>query len=210
MLEYDALRATPLETDPFPHVVVPSFVPRERLGDVLRDFPRIDAPGPRGLDSLVPGPEFEKLIETLLSPEFSEAVGGKLRIDLASAQRSISVRGHCQASDGAIHTDSWTKIATALLYFEPEWPHEAGRLRLLRDGRDIGRYAAEVEPSGGTLLLFARGSRSWHGHLPCEGQRRMLQFSWLHPSYASKLVLEVKRWSTRWIKRLHLDRPSHA
>ena len=43
--DYAALRATPVTTDPFPHLVVPNFVPPDSLRAVLADLPPIDKRG---------------------------------------------------------------------------------------------------------------------------------------------------------------------
>ena len=40
-LDYAALRATPLATDPFPHMVVANFVPLEALHAVIADLPAL-------------------------------------------------------------------------------------------------------------------------------------------------------------------------
>jgi Rps23 Pro-64 3,4-dihydroxylase Tpa1-like proline 4-hydroxylase len=91
-----------------------------------------------------------------------------------------TVRGFCRARDGKIHTDSRTKIITVLLYMNDDsWESSTGRLRLLRNDSDLENYAAEVEPSGGTLLIFKRSDSSWHGHHPFEGKRRAIQLNWV-------------------------------
>ncbi len=91
-----------------------------------------------------------------------------------------TVRGFCRARDGQIHTDSKTKIITVLLYMNGrEWPSDSGRLRLLRGGTDLEDYVAEVEPAGGTLLVFRRSDNSWHGHHSFEGRRRAIQLNWV-------------------------------
>ena len=38
-LDYIRLAATPVATDPFPHIVVPDFVPAERLAEVVAALP---------------------------------------------------------------------------------------------------------------------------------------------------------------------------
>ena len=91
-----------------------------------------------------------------------------------------TVRGFCRARDGKIHTDSKTKIITVLLYMNDDsWESSTGRLRLLRNGTDLEDYVTEVEPSGGTLLVFKRAENSWHGHKPISGQRRAIQLNWV-------------------------------
>ncbi|HWT30101.1 MAG TPA: 2OG-Fe(II) oxygenase, partial [Propylenella sp.] len=44
---------------------------------------------------------------------------------------------------------------------------------------ELDNYAEEVPPHGGTLLIFRRSERSWHGHEPFQGQRRAIQMNWV-------------------------------
>ena len=60
-----------------------------------------------------------------------------------------------------------------------EWQEDAGRLRILRSASDLEDYAAEVPPNGGTLLVFRRSDRSWHGHKSTSGSRRAIQLNWV-------------------------------
>ena len=103
------------------------------------------------------------------------------------------MRAECEQADGAIHTDSKTKIITILFYFNETWPHAGGRLRLLRSGTNLEDYAAEVEPSGGTMLAFQRSECSWHGHLPHVGPRRTLQ---MHFADAKRIERNAQKRKT--------------
>ena len=47
-LDLPALRATPVEPDPFPHLVVPNFVPPAALAEVVRERVRLDRGGAEG------------------------------------------------------------------------------------------------------------------------------------------------------------------
>ena len=97
----------------------------------------------------------------------------------------ITVRGHCQKKDGRIHTDSKDKLVTCLLYLnDPSWSPQGGRLRLLRNGKDLNSTIAEVPPEGGNFVAFKRTENSWHGHEPFEGQRRYIMFNWLQSDVA--------------------------
>src|SRR6202035_4817786 len=95
--------------------------------------------------------------------------------------------GRCCAHDGKIHNDSTSKIITVLLYLNPDWDDAGGRLRLLRSRDDIDDVAVEVPPSDGTLVAFLRSDRSWHGHLPFEGERRVIKFTWINDSSNHRL-----------------------
>jgi SM-20-related protein len=115
-----------------------------------------------------------------------------------------TVRGYLQKKDGAIHTDSKTKIITVLLYLNEGWNSDGGRLRVLRSGNDLESYVAEVAPTQGTLLMFRRSDNSWHGHKPYEGQRRAIQFNWVTSGEVVRKEEARHRLSTRvkWLKSL--------
>lgn len=180
MLRLDALRATPVEHDPFDYVIVKDFVEGKRLVDVLADYPDVPGPGSHPPAGLKIAGRFKDLIDELLGPSFQSIVEEKFEVDLADRPTMYTVRGFCRARDGKIHTDSNTKIITVLLYMnDGRWESPTGRLRLLRNGSNLEDYVAEVEPAGGTLLIFKRSDKSWHGHHPYKGRRRAVQLNWV-------------------------------
>ena len=180
MLRLDALRETPLEHDPFEYVIVKEFIDRQKLRDVLADYPNVPGPGSHPPAGLKIAGHFRDLIDEILDTDFRKAVEEKFDIDLAERPTMYTVRGFCRARDGKIHTDSKTKIITVLLYMnDASWESSTGRLRLLRNDTDLENYAAEVEPAGGTLLIFKRADNSWHGHHSFEGRRRAIQLNWV-------------------------------
>jgi SM-20-related protein len=180
MLKLDTLRATPVERDPFDYVIVRNFVEREKLGEVLDDYPQVPGPGSHPPAGLKISGHFKELMDELLDGPFRKIVEEKFDVDLANRPTMYTVRGFCRARDGKIHTDSKTKLVTVLLYMNDDsWESSTGRLRILRNGTDLENFAAEVEPSGGTLLIFKRADNSWHGHHPFEGKRRAIQLNWV-------------------------------
>jgi hypothetical protein len=180
MLNIDRLRATPLKTDPFEYVVVRNFVEEDQLGKAQADYPEVPGPGSHPPAGLKIAGGFKDLMDELLDEPFRQAIEEKFAIDLHDRPTMYTVRGFCRARDGKIHTDSETKLITVLLYMnDASWPNGAGRLRLLRNGGDLEDYAEEVEPAGGTLLVFKRSDRSWHGHRSFEGRRRAIQLNWV-------------------------------
>ena len=180
MLRLDALRDTPLERDPFEYVIVKDFIEREKLKEVLDDYPVVPGPGSHPPSSLKIAGDFKGLIDEMLDAPFRHAVEQKFATDLTGRPTMYTVRGSLRARDGKIHTDSKTKIITVLLYMNGEsWESPTGRLRLLRNGTDLENYAAEIEPAGGTLLIFKRSDNSWHGHHSYEGKRRAIQLNWV-------------------------------
>ena len=178
-LDLDRLRAAPLVTDPFEYTIVPGFLSPQSVRAVNATYPSIAQGGSFPIGSLAAGIAIKDVIDELDAPAFEATVAEKFKVDLAGKPKMYSLRGYLRAKDGQIHTDSKDKIITVLLYLNEHWPHRGGRLRLLRDGKDLENYAAEVAPDNGTLLIFKRSDRSWHGHPPFEGPRRALQMNWM-------------------------------
>jgi hypothetical protein len=141
------------------------------------------------------------VIDELDGPEFQSAIEEKFDVDLSGRPKMYSLRGYTRAKDGKIHTDSKDKIITVLLYLNESWPHAGGRLRLLKNGRDVDDFVAEVPPDGGTLLVFKRSDSSWHGHHPFEGPRRSLQMNWM-TSEGTKGFHKLRHTISAGIKRL--------
>ena len=183
VLDLDALGAATLQTDPYAHVIVRGFVPKAALPSINADFPDVRQPGSLPTTILSYGPGFATLIDALRGPEMQAAMADKFGVDLTGRPTMVTVRGHCRARDGGIHTDSHDKIITVLVYLNDGWDTPDGRLRILRSGTDLEDYAAEVPPEAGTLLAFRRSERSWHGHTSFEGPRRAIQLNWVTSGY---------------------------
>jgi SM-20-related protein len=178
MLNLDALRTATVRHDPFDHTIVDAFVPADAVGGVSHDYPRITTTGSFPLSELTYGPAFEQLVAELSGPDVRDAFSDRFEVDLAQYVSIVTVRGRVGSHDGGVHTDAKWKILSVLLYLNPSWESAGGRLRLLR-GKDIERAAVEVVPKWGTLLAFKRSDQSWHGHLPAEGERRVVQLNWV-------------------------------
>jgi hypothetical protein len=208
--DFDALERTPLEKDPFEYVVVPDFLKSDHFGQVIADYPQVPGAGSHPPAELTIKGHFKALIEELRGAEFQRAVERKFDIDLAGRPTMYTVRGFVREKDGAIHTDSETKIITVLLYMNERWENDAGRLRLLRSGDDLEDYAAEVPPYGGTLLVFKRSETSWHGHKPASGPRRAIQLNWVTSQDVVDHEQRRHQISTRFKKIKSLFMPSSA
>jgi SM-20-related protein len=178
VIDLDALRATPRKSDPYDYLVVPNFVPSDGLAKVIADFPTVKSTGSLPLTELDIHGAFKTLIERMEGPEFRDLIASKFGVDLEARPTMFTVRGRCHAADGKIHTDTGTKIITVLLYLNQAWEADGGRLRILRSPT-LDDAADEVSPTGGTLLVFRRSEKSWHGHQPFEGSRRVIQMNWV-------------------------------
>jgi SM-20-related protein len=179
LLDLDALAAEPLVEDPYAYLVVNGFVRPEAAEAIGAAYPAIGKAGSFALDDVAVSGAFAELIAELNGKAFRSVVERKFGLELAGLPTTFTVRGVCGAGDGQIHTDSKTKVITVLLYLNPPWAPDGGRLRLLRSGEDLEAVAAEVPPDFGTLLVFRRSERSWHGHKPFTGPRRVVQMNWV-------------------------------
>lgn len=178
-LNIQKLRQAKIETDPYVYTIVPGFLSPASVAHINATYPDIAQGGSFPIESLDGTMAIKEVIEELDGPEFERAIAEKFDVDLAGRPKMYSLRGYTRAKDGQTHTDSKDKIITVLLYLNETWTREGGRLRILRNGRDVDDFAAEVPPDNGTMLVFKRSETSWHGHHPFEGQRRSLQMNWM-------------------------------
>lgn len=186
LFDLEALERTPLARDPYDWLVVPGFLRPAAVAAVNAAYPPIAGPTARALEELELGDAFGAMIDRLRSDDLARRLAAKFEVDLADLSRTVSVRRFAEASDGAIHTDSRTKVVTVLLYLNEVWTQPGGRLRVLRSPTDMEDYAAEVPPVGGTLLAFRRADHSWHGFPPCTGERRSVQMQYARAKRAER------------------------
>jgi hypothetical protein len=167
---------------PFPLLIARDVIDRSAEHALAEDFPRYRGAGffPHAAGDC--GPALNALVQELTAADFADRVGDLLGIArlsqypvLVTLCRALNLR------HGTIHTDSRSKVATALVYLNPQWmPSHAGCLRFLASGNDIEALVApEIEPLYGMLTAFRRTDNSFHGHLPFEGERHAIQIAWL-------------------------------
>jgi hypothetical protein len=183
LLRPDQLDAADSREVPFPLLVAHDVLDPASVHTLDADFPRYAGAGyfPHAANDC--GDSVNALVSELMSPEFADALGDHLGIarlsqypPLVTICRSLNLR------HGSIHTDSVSKVASLLLYLNPQWPTEshAGCLRFLAQPHDIeDTLMPEIPPVYGTLAAFKRTDCSYHGHLPFEGERHVIQVAWL-------------------------------
>lgn len=173
---------TSVQKQPFPFMVAHGQLPDEARADLDRDFPRYASAGFFPYDESDCGPSVNTLINNLTSPAFASAIGQRLGIhDLAQYPTLVTLCRLLNKRHGAIHTDSKSKIATALIYLNAQWPDSSdGCLRFLHSIDSIDSLILpELTPLYGEFAVFKRCDNSFHGHLPYEGERRVIQVAWL-------------------------------
>ena len=186
MIDFTAIELAPVIHSPFDFFAVQNVLTPNRLKAIRDDFPTIEKPGIFPLTALTYGPAFASLIEDVQSSRLSEIIGKKFGVDLTSLPLMVTVRGQAQQKDGRIHCDSKDKVITCLLYLNDEWDSAGGRLRMLRNGKDIENYAAEIPASGGSFAAFRVTPSAWHGHKSFVGERRYIMFNWIRSDKARR------------------------
>jgi hypothetical protein len=205
LLRADRLHDADVRDAPFPLLIARDVLDPTAVTALHDDFPRYKGAGyfPHAVADC--GDSVNALVAELTDPPFADALGAQLGIahlsqfpPLVTICRSLNLR------HGSIHTDSASKVASALLYLNPEWPgaEHGGCLRFLSEANDIdATLVPEIPPVYGTLTAFKRTTCSYHGHLPYEGERHVIQVAWLVDAKAHARKTRRGRWS-RFVKWL--------
>lgn len=201
MINFDAIARAEVAVEPFKFFTTPDTLTAVDLAALKADFPDIRKPGIFPLSVLTYGPAFARLVEDIRSQNMEDVMAKKYGVDLSDKPLMITVRGQAQKKDGRIHTDTKTKFVTCLLYLNDTWDKGDGRLRLLRDPKNLDDFIVEIPPHGGTLASFLRADNSWHGHEPYTGKRRYVMFNWMTSSESLERELNRHRRSAK-IKQL--------
>lgn len=191
VLDIPAIADAPVCREPFEYFVARDVIPADSAQALIDACPVLKGSGSYPVTILKFGPAFDSLLTELRSRGFADAIGAHFGLpDLATLPQLITFRGWSSANDGSVHTDAEWKLITVLLYLNASWDQTGGRLRLLRS-TSLDDVAVEVPPTCGTLVAFRRSSRSYHGHLPSAGERRVVQVNWV--TDASYVVREERR-----------------
>jgi len=187
MLDETAIAAAELRHDPYDFAFVEHAIPERLKEDVLADAPPIPDRGSYGLPDLQFGAKFGAVVDDLSSERFRHLVEQRFDMDLSPYPPCIVMMGNTTGhyNEGYAHPDSKHKIVTVLLGFSREWPHQRGRLRVLRSS-DREDYAFEFAPEFGRMLMFRVCDHSWHGFLPQKGQRMSLQLCYVDSDWYVK------------------------
>jgi hypothetical protein len=195
---------TLVRSEPFHFLIASGQLPPSAAHALAADFPRYAGAGFFPYEAKDCGAAINHLVEELTDPAVATALGARLGIeDLGRYPTLVTICGSLNRRHGTIHTDSRSKVATALLYLNASWPDTSdGCLRFLNRIDDIDDLAApELKPLYGNLAVFRRADNSFHGHLPYEGERRVIQVAWL-TSEEEKLRKTQRGKLSRLFKKL--------
>ena len=189
---------------PFPLLIANGVLDPAAETALGEDFPRYRGAGFFPYAQTDCGTSMNSMVGELTSPTFADRVGRLLGIDrLSQYPALVTICRALNLRHGTIHTDSKSKVVTALVYLNDSWPDiSEGCLRFLNRIDDIDDLAVpEVRPLYGILVAFRRADNSFHGHLPHEGERRVIQVAWL-TSEEEKLRKTQRGKLSRLFKKL--------
>ena len=201
---------TVVRSEPFHFLIAREQLPRDSARTLYDDFPQYAGAGFFPYEAKDCGNSINQLIGDLIDPAVATAIGAKLGIEnLGHYPTLVTLCRALNKRHGTIHTDSKSKVATALLYLNASWPDtSAGCFRFLARIDNVDDVVApEVKPVYGNFVVFKRADNSFHGHLPFEGDRRVIQVAWL-TSEDEKLRKTKRGKLSRLFKKLFgsLDR----
>lgn len=199
-LNWARLEAAALRPRPFEHIHVLDALEPQIAARIPVEFPHIPQPGSFSLQDAAPGPVLQAVIDDLQSDRFRSLLSQRFGLDLSGRPTTVTLRGTSGPRDGCIHTDSRSKILSLLLYLNEDWGSAEGQLRLLPGRHDLGAFEVEIPACMGSLVVFRRSDRSWHGHTPFLGRRRVLQFNYVRSEQAG-YVSEIRHRLSAFLKR---------
>src|SRR5690348_3160947 len=133
--------------EPFAFLLAHGQLPEEAREPLDRDFPKYSGAGFFPYDEKECGPAINELVNALTTPAFASAVGAKLGIEnLGGYPTLVTLCRSLNKRHGTIHTDSKSKIATALLYLNRQWPDTSdGCLRFLNRADRSEEHTSELQ-----------------------------------------------------------------
>ncbi len=197
LLNLNLLHHTPLKNFPYPYLTVTNFINPDHLAKLAESFPIVKSRGSIPASSVSCQPLFQKLINELEGEPLRQAIANKFTLDLDRKPTMLTLRGQVNERDGHIHTDSKSKLITLLLYMNPNWESDAGKLRVLKNNSSLDDFVEEVSPLAGSCIIFQVTDNCWHGHSLFVGKRLSLQLNYLSSKVALSKHLNHHRLSAR-------------
>ena len=184
---FTALQDLKLQDCPFRYVVHdPTILDPKILELLCENFPVTSKVGHNEVSEVTLSNEWKAFIEEIHSAAYREALEKVTGMNLSPYEVGIGIRHLSKFSHGAPHADVPRKKVTHLIYFNHEWPHETGRLRLLRS-KNLNDVHDIITPLKGNGLIFVVSKNSFHGFEPFEGVRNAIQINFEHTGWFSKM-----------------------
>lgn len=188
VFNFTELGGLKLHDHPFRYVVHgPTILDPKILESLCENFPVTSKVGHNEVTDVTLGKKWKTFIEEIHSAAYREAIEKVTGSSLSSYRVGIGLRHLSKLSHGSPHADVPRKKVTHLIYFNNEWPHETGRLRLLRS-KNLNDVHDIITPLKGNGLIFVVSKNSFHGFEPFEGVRNAIQINFENTGWFSQMV----------------------
>jgi len=150
---------------PFAFLVAENQLSEAQYAALEDDFPKYHGAGFFPYDPADCGEHVQQLVAELTAPAFADRIGQHLGVpDLGRYPALVTLCRSLNKRHGTIHTDSRSKVVTALLYLNRDWPPiSEGCLRFLDRIDDVD---ALVAPEKSCARPNAGASRGWSSAWP--------------------------------------------
>lgn len=187
VFQYSELRALKLHDRPYRYVVHgPSVLNPDTLESLSQYFPTPSKVGYNDPQNLAFCEEWKAFLEEVHSSSYREALEHITGLNLSPYEVGVGFRYLSKLSQGSPHPDVPRKKVTHLIYFNHEWPHGTGRLRVL-GSKNLDDVHDVVTPLKGNGIIFVVSNNSFHGFEPFEGVRKAIQVNFEKTGLFSKL-----------------------
>ncbi|MBE20130.1 MAG: hypothetical protein CMD69_04545 [Gammaproteobacteria bacterium] len=193
MLNFELIKKAEINSEFYPFFTVQDvFLNKQDHKRVAADFPNLNKGGSFPSSSVSYGESIQSLLDYLEGDQMRNILENKFEIDLKDKPVVSTFRGYSRIKDGRIHSDSKTKIITVLLYLNDKWDESNGLLRMLKDKDNIDNYITEIPASMGSMVAFKVTNDCWHGFIPYEGKRCLIQLNYLYKEALSQHKIRHK------------------
>lgn len=181
MIDFNKLQSVGVDKTHYPFFTLDNcLIDNPSITALARDFPDIKSGGSIPPSSVNLEISIKKLISDLESQEMKAILEEKLDVDLSNSEIVTTLRGYSRRKDGKIHTDSKSKIITLLLYLNESWEYETGKLRMLKNEKNLDDFIQEIPATLGSVVAFKVTDNCFHGFLPFEGKRQSIQMNYVY------------------------------
>lgn len=184
---YDLLGSMELASSPYRYLTHDaSIIDQGKLEELIRTFPKTNKTGHNYVDEISLSKEWEDFTNEIKSDTYREAMEKITGLELLRYEVGIGIRTLSKISHGSPHSDVSRKKITHLIYFNEEWPHQTGQLRVL-GSKDLNDVRDTVSPVKGAGLIFVVSRNSFHGFESFEGERKAIQINFEKTGLLSKI-----------------------
>ena len=187
-LNIQAIRTATLHRQPWSHAVITdTFSTGDALAALVDTYPTAgftrlsqDNPDKRFIiearndlrlrDASDPCP-WQALLAQLTGPAYRQAMQDMTGLDLGDAVLKIAFYRYGPSCWFGPHRDDEQKLVSHIIYFNAQWPDDAGGNLLINRSADMGDVHSRVRPVAGTSVAVVRSDSSWHSVQPVHPDR---------------------------------------